>query len=130
MDVCFICFVFVCRFLFLFVCFESAPFYFLYVHLFLVFPFFATVIQLILFGVFFRLFFLSRFGPLLRTRFFRSHFVPSLDTVGLIIFALSTGLFVSAVVWLLYLALEPYVRRVKEETGLLVGVPQRLIQVG
>ena len=42
---------------------------------------------------------------------FRSHFVPSLDTVGLIIFALSTGLFVSGVVWLLYLALEPYVRR-------------------
>ena len=41
----------------------------------------------------------------------RSHFVLSLDTVGLVIFALSTGLFVSAVIWLLYLALEPYVRR-------------------
>jgi serine/threonine protein kinase len=41
----------------------------------------------------------------------RSHFVLSLDTVGLVIFALSTGLFVSAAIWLLYLALEPYVRR-------------------
>jgi hypothetical protein len=42
---------------------------------------------------------------------FRSHFVPTLDTVGLIIFALSTGLFVSGFLWVLYIALEPYVRR-------------------
>jgi hypothetical protein len=42
---------------------------------------------------------------------FRSHFVPSFDTVGLVILALSTGLFVSGFIWVLYLALEPYVRR-------------------
>ena len=42
---------------------------------------------------------------------FRSHFVLTLDTVGLLILALSTGLFVSAFIWMLYIALEPYVRR-------------------
>jgi len=42
---------------------------------------------------------------------FRSHFVPTLDTVGLIILGTSTALFVSAFLWVLYLALEPYVRR-------------------
>ncbi len=42
---------------------------------------------------------------------FRSHFVPSMDTIGLVISATSTGLFVSAFMWVLYLALEPYVRR-------------------
>jgi serine/threonine protein kinase len=47
---------------------------------------------------------------------FRSHFVPSMDTVGLVIFALSTGLFVSAFMWMLYLALEPYVRRIWPQT--------------
>jgi serine/threonine protein kinase len=47
---------------------------------------------------------------------FRSHFVPTMDTVGLVVFALSTGLFVSAVMWVLYLALEPYVRRIWPQT--------------
>ena len=42
---------------------------------------------------------------------FRSHFVLTFDAVGLVILALSTGLFVSAFIWVLYLALEPYVRR-------------------
>jgi serine/threonine protein kinase len=42
---------------------------------------------------------------------FRSHFVLTMDAVGLLILALSTGLFVSAFIWMLYLALEPYVRR-------------------
>ena len=42
---------------------------------------------------------------------FRSHFVPSMDTVGLIIIAISTALFVSGFLWVLYIALEPYVRR-------------------
>jgi serine/threonine protein kinase len=42
---------------------------------------------------------------------FRSHFVLTLDTVGLIILAISTGLFVSGYLWVLYIALEPYVRR-------------------
>jgi len=42
---------------------------------------------------------------------FRSHFVLTFDTIGILIFAISTGLFVSAFIWVLYLALEPYVRR-------------------
>jgi len=42
---------------------------------------------------------------------FRSHFVPTLDTVGLIILGISTALFVSCFLWVLYIALEPYVRR-------------------
>jgi Protein kinase domain len=42
---------------------------------------------------------------------FRSHFVPTLGTAGVILFAVSTGLFVSGFIWVLYLALEPYVRR-------------------
>jgi tRNA A-37 threonylcarbamoyl transferase component Bud32 len=41
----------------------------------------------------------------------RGHFVPSLDIFFLFILAVSTGLFVSAITWLLYLALEPWVRR-------------------
>lgn len=42
---------------------------------------------------------------------FRSHFILTMDAVGLLILALSTGLFVSVFMWTLYLALEPYVRR-------------------
>jgi hypothetical protein len=41
----------------------------------------------------------------------RSHFVLTFDAVGLVILAVSTGLFVSGFIWVLYLALEPYVRR-------------------
>ena len=41
----------------------------------------------------------------------RGHFVPSLETFGLFVLAVSTGLFVSGTTWLLYLALEPWVRR-------------------
>ena len=39
----------------------------------------------------------------------RGHFVPSLDVIGTLVLAISTGLFLSALV--LYLALEPYIRR-------------------
>jgi serine/threonine protein kinase len=42
---------------------------------------------------------------------FRSHFTLTMDAVGLLILALSTGLFVSTFMWALYIALEPYVRR-------------------
>ena len=42
---------------------------------------------------------------------FRPHFVLTLDMVGLVIFGLSTALFVSGFIWVLYLALAPYVRR-------------------
>ena len=41
----------------------------------------------------------------------RSHFVPSLDVFFLFVIAISTGLFVSGTTWMLYLALEPWVRR-------------------
>ena len=41
----------------------------------------------------------------------RSHFVLTFDAVGLVILAVSTALFVSGFIWVLYLALEPYVRR-------------------
>jgi len=41
----------------------------------------------------------------------RSHLVPGLETFGLFILAVSTGLFVSGATWLLYLAVEPWVRR-------------------
>jgi len=41
----------------------------------------------------------------------RDHFIPTLATFGRFIICLSTGLFLSAAIWALYLALEPYVRR-------------------
>jgi predicted Ser/Thr protein kinase len=41
----------------------------------------------------------------------RGHLVLSLDTVGAFIIAVSTALFVSGMTWMLYLALEPWVRR-------------------
>ena len=41
----------------------------------------------------------------------RHHFIPTIATLGRLVLAMSTGLFLSAVVGILYLALEPYVRR-------------------
>jgi hypothetical protein len=41
----------------------------------------------------------------------RSHLVPDMSTLGLFIIMVSTALFISGCVWILYLALEPYVRR-------------------
>ena len=41
----------------------------------------------------------------------RGHFATIGDTLGLFIIAVSTALFVSGVTWLLYLAVEPWVRR-------------------
>jgi serine/threonine-protein kinase len=41
----------------------------------------------------------------------RAHFIFSFSTLGLFLFAVSTALFVSCIMWMLYLALEPYVRR-------------------
>jgi predicted Ser/Thr protein kinase len=41
----------------------------------------------------------------------RGHMVAGIDTFGLLVIAVSTGLFVSGTTWLLYLALEPWVRR-------------------
>jgi serine/threonine protein kinase len=47
---------------------------------------------------------------------FRSHFSLTFDTIAIIFLAISTGLFVSAFIWVLYLALEPYVRRLWPQT--------------
>jgi serine/threonine-protein kinase len=41
----------------------------------------------------------------------RAHFVASLDILLPIVMAVSTSLFVAGALWVLYLALEPYVRR-------------------
>jgi hypothetical protein len=40
-----------------------------------------------------------------------SHLVPDINTIGLFVVMASTALFISGCVWILYLALEPYVRR-------------------
>jgi len=41
----------------------------------------------------------------------RGHMVAGIETLGLLILAVSTALFVSGTTWMLYLALEPWVRR-------------------
>ena len=41
----------------------------------------------------------------------RTHLMPSLETLALCLVAVAGSLFVSAVTWILYLALEPWVRR-------------------
>ncbi|HXJ91007.1 MAG TPA: serine/threonine-protein kinase [Candidatus Binatia bacterium] len=41
----------------------------------------------------------------------RTHLMPSLATLGLLLIAVAGSLLVSAVTWILYLALEPWVRR-------------------
>jgi hypothetical protein len=41
----------------------------------------------------------------------RAHFVPVMETLLLIVMAISTALFASGTMWVLYMALEPYVRR-------------------
>jgi hypothetical protein len=40
-----------------------------------------------------------------------SHLVPTFDTFGLCVIAVSTALFLSGLTWVLYLALEPWIRR-------------------
>ena len=42
---------------------------------------------------------------------FRAHFVPTIASFGLMVLSMSTALFFAVVIGLLYLALEPYVRR-------------------
>jgi len=41
----------------------------------------------------------------------RCHFAAIVDTLGLFIIAVSTALFTSGLTWMLYLAVEPWVRR-------------------
>ncbi|HXT77448.1 MAG TPA: serine/threonine-protein kinase [Candidatus Eisenbacteria bacterium] len=47
----------------------------------------------------------------LATFLFRAHFVKSLEMILLCILAISTSLFMAGTLWVLYIALEPYVRR-------------------
>ena len=44
------------------------------------------------------------------------HFVPAIGTVGVLILAVSSSLFMAAIVWTLYMALEPYVRKFWPQT--------------
>jgi predicted Ser/Thr protein kinase len=41
----------------------------------------------------------------------RSHLVPSLQTFGYLILAISSGLLWAGIMWMLYLAIEPWIRR-------------------
>jgi hypothetical protein len=45
------------------------------------------------------------------TFFFRTHFVASTDLIGNMFLAVATSLLYAGAMWLLYIALEPYVRR-------------------
>ena len=45
------------------------------------------------------------------TFFFRTHFVASSDLIGVVFLAIATSLLYAGAMWLLYIALEPYVRR-------------------
>jgi serine/threonine-protein kinase len=47
---------------------------------------------------------------------FRSHFMADLETLFVVILAVSTGLFVAGVMWTFYMALEPYVRKYWPQT--------------
>jgi hypothetical protein len=51
------------------------------------------------------------FAVQMATFLFRVHFVASLGMLLLIIMAISTSLFTAGALWILYIALEPYVRR-------------------
>jgi Protein kinase domain/zinc-ribbon domain len=51
------------------------------------------------------------FAVEIATFLLRAHFVPVMDTLLLIVLAIATGLFASGTMWVLYIALEPYVRR-------------------
>jgi hypothetical protein len=45
-----------------------------------------------------------------------THFVPSFDFLGPFVLVISTGLFTACLVWILYMALEPYVRKLWPQT--------------
>jgi serine/threonine-protein kinase len=42
---------------------------------------------------------------------FRGHLVPGIGTFGLLIFAIGMSLFLAVLTWVMYMAVEPYVRR-------------------
>jgi hypothetical protein len=45
------------------------------------------------------------------TYFFRAHLLASFDLVGTVLVAIATSMLYAGVMWLLYIALEPYIRR-------------------
>jgi hypothetical protein len=47
---------------------------------------------------------------------FRSHFVADLETLFVVVLAFSTGLFIAGVMWVFYMATEPYVRKYWPQT--------------
>jgi serine/threonine-protein kinase len=44
------------------------------------------------------------------------HFAPAFDSLGLFVLAVSTGLFAACITWILYMALEPLVRKLWPQT--------------
>src|SRR5882672_8144944 len=51
------------------------------------------------------------FGLLILLWLFRGHLVPSMGTFGLLIFVIATSMFLAALTFVMYMAVEPYVRR-------------------
>ncbi len=51
------------------------------------------------------------FGLLILLWFFRGHLVPSMGTFGLLVLSISTSMFLAALTFVMYMAVEPYVRR-------------------
>jgi serine/threonine protein kinase len=56
------------------------------------------------------------FGIEVATFLFRAHFVPTTETLLPVVMAVSTALFAAGIMWVLYMALEPYVRRAWPQT--------------
>jgi hypothetical protein len=56
------------------------------------------------------------FGLELLVCVFRAHFVPGIASLEILAIAASTGLFIAALIFVVYLALEPYVRRIWPQT--------------
>jgi hypothetical protein len=93
--------------------------------------FFTLVIILVLGGIWFAVRNIARgrgdrkgawrlawvvFGVELATFLFRAHFVATMATLLLVAMAVSTALLAAGIMWVLYIALEPYVRRTWPQT--------------
>jgi tRNA A-37 threonylcarbamoyl transferase component Bud32 len=51
------------------------------------------------------------FGLLILLWLFRGHLVPSMGTFGLLVFAIAMSMFIASLTFVMYMAVEPYVRR-------------------
>jgi hypothetical protein len=93
--------------------------------------FFTLVIILVLGGIWFAVRNIARgrgdrkgawrlawvvFAVEIATFLFRAHFVPVIDALLPVLLAISTALFAAGIMWVLYMALEPYVRRTWPQT--------------